>query len=84
MERRRRYHEWMDAKTAVRNAMMEERKAGHWADPSRVDDPEGAQDFLKRFDADGGSDDARGEGARFNDGAEGARADGMESVESAE
>ena len=84
VERRRRYHEWMDAKTAVRNAMMEERKAGHWADPSRVDDPEGAQDFLKRFDADGGSDDARGEGARFNDGAEGARADGMESVESAE
>ncbi|WP_018143361.1 GTPase ObgE [Alloscardovia criceti] len=49
-ERRRQYHEWMDAKTAVRNAMMAERKAGHWADPSRVDDPEGAQDFLKAFD----------------------------------
>lgn len=49
-ERRRQYHEWMDAKTAVREAMMAERQAGHWADPSRVDDPEGHQDFLKRFD----------------------------------
>lgn len=49
-ERRRQYHEWMDAKTAVREAMKEEREAGHWADPSRIDDPEGAQDFLKAFD----------------------------------
>lgn len=49
-ERRRQYHEWMDAKTAVREAMKAEREAGHWADPSRIDDPEGAQDFLKAFD----------------------------------
>ncbi|TCD54505.1 GTPase ObgE [Alloscardovia theropitheci] len=49
-ERRRQYHEWMDAKAAVRAAMAAERQAGHWADPARVDDPEGAQDFLKGFD----------------------------------
>ncbi len=49
-ERRRQYHEWMDAKTAVREAMKAEREAGHWADPSRIDDSEGAQDFLKAFD----------------------------------
>ncbi|MFD0705652.1 GTPase ObgE [Alloscardovia venturai] len=49
-ERRRQYHEWMDAKTAVREAMAAERKTGHWADPTRNDDPEGAQDFLKQFD----------------------------------
>ncbi len=37
-QRRREYHEWMDAKAAVRAAMEAERKAGHWADPSRLDD----------------------------------------------
>ena len=37
-ERRREYHEMMDAKAAVREAMMAERKAGHWADPSVDDD----------------------------------------------
>ncbi|KAB5607069.1 GTPase ObgE [Bifidobacterium jacchi] len=37
-ERRRQYHEMMDAKTAVREAMMAERKAGHWADPGIDDD----------------------------------------------
>ncbi|MBW3081264.1 GTPase ObgE [Bifidobacterium saguinibicoloris] len=37
-ERRREYHEMMDAKAAVREAMMAERKAGHWADPSIDDD----------------------------------------------
>lgn len=37
-ERRRDYHNMMDAKTAVRNAMMAERKSGHWADPSVDDD----------------------------------------------
>ena len=36
-ERRREYHEMMDARAAVREAMMAERKDGHWADPS-VDD----------------------------------------------
>ncbi|MFC2496269.1 MAG: GTPase ObgE [Scardovia wiggsiae] len=38
-QRRREYHEWMDAKAAVRAAMEKERKAGHWADPSKTDDP---------------------------------------------
>ena len=37
-ERRRQYHEMMDAKAAVREAMMAERAAGHWADPSVDDD----------------------------------------------
>lgn len=38
-QRRREYHEWMDAKAAVRAAMEKERKAGHWADPLKADDP---------------------------------------------
>ncbi len=38
-QRRREYHEWMDAKAAVRAAMEKERTAGHWADPSKADDP---------------------------------------------
>ena len=37
-ERRREYHAMMDAKAAVREAMMKERAAGHWADPSIDDD----------------------------------------------
>ena len=37
-ERRREYHAMMDAKAAVREAMMAERQAGHWADPSVDDD----------------------------------------------
>ena len=37
-ERRRDYHEMMDARAAVREAMMAERHAGHWADPSVDDD----------------------------------------------
>lgn len=37
-ERRRQYHEMMDARQAVREAMSAERKAGHWADPSIDDD----------------------------------------------
>lgn len=37
-ERRRQYHEMMDARQAVREAMAAERKAGHWADPSIDDD----------------------------------------------
>ena len=36
-ERRRQYHEMMDARAAVRAAMQAEREAGHWADPA-VDD----------------------------------------------
>ncbi|MFC2346924.1 MAG: GTPase ObgE [Scardovia wiggsiae] len=38
-QRRREYHEWMDAKAAVRAAMEKERKAGHWVDPAKADDP---------------------------------------------
>lgn len=38
VERRREYHAMMDAKTAVREAMREERSIGHWADPSVDDD----------------------------------------------
>ncbi|NEG89150.1 GTPase ObgE [Bifidobacterium aerophilum] len=37
-ERRRQYHEMMDARAAVREAMAAERAAGHWADPSIDDD----------------------------------------------
>ena len=37
-ERRAQYHEMMDARAAVRDAMMAERKAGHWADPTVDDD----------------------------------------------
>ena len=37
-ERRPQYHEMMDARAAVRDAMMAERKAGHWADPTVDDD----------------------------------------------
>lgn len=37
-ERRREYHEMMDAKAAVREAMKVERKVGHWSDPSVDDD----------------------------------------------
>lgn len=38
-QRREQYHEMMDARQAVRDAMMAERKAGHWADPAIEDDP---------------------------------------------
>lgn len=37
-ERRRQYHEMMDARAAVRAAMQAEREAGHWADPGIDDD----------------------------------------------
>lgn len=37
-ERRRQYHEMMDARAAVREAMAAEREAGHWADPAVNDD----------------------------------------------
>lgn len=51
-ERRREYHEWMDAKTAVRAAMQAEREAGHWADPTVLDDPEDKTSLLGRPDDD--------------------------------
>lgn len=48
VERRREYHEMMDAKAAVRAAMEAERKAGHWADPSHNDDPHDEQSLFGR------------------------------------
>ena len=47
-ERRRQYHEMMDAKAAVREAMMAERQAGHWADPSVDDDRHDEQSLFGR------------------------------------
>lgn len=47
-QRRREYHAMMDAKTAVREAMMAERKAGHWADPSVDDDRHDEQSLFGR------------------------------------
>ena len=47
-ERRREYHQMMDAKTAVREAMMKERKAGHWSDPSVDDDPHDEKAIVGR------------------------------------
>ena len=47
-ERRREYHEMMDAKAAVREAMKEERKVGHWADPSVDDDRHDTQAKIGR------------------------------------
>ncbi len=49
-ERRREYHEMMDARAAVRQVMAEERKAGHWADPSVNDDPGDQKGLLRHFD----------------------------------
>lgn len=47
-ERRRQYHEMMDARQAVREAMMAERAAGHWADPSVNDDPHDERSLFGR------------------------------------
>lgn len=47
-ERRRDYHAMMDARTAVRDAMMAERKAGHWADPSIDDDRHDTESLFGR------------------------------------
>lgn len=47
-ERRREYHEMMDAKTAVREVMKEERASGHWADPAVDDDRHDEHGLLGR------------------------------------
>ncbi|OXN00330.1 GTPase ObgE [Bifidobacterium vansinderenii] len=52
-ERRREYHEWMDAKAAVRAAMQAEREAGHWSDPTVLDDPEDKTSLIDRLREDG-------------------------------
>ena len=38
----------MDARQAVREAMMAERAAGHWADPSVNDDPHDERSLFGR------------------------------------
>ncbi|PJM73296.1 GTPase ObgE [Bifidobacterium primatium] len=48
-ERRREYHEWMDAKAAVRAAMQAEHEAGHWSDPTVLDDPEDHTSLIDRI-----------------------------------
>ncbi|PLS31884.1 GTPase CgtA [Bifidobacterium margollesii] len=58
-ERRREYHEWMDAKTAVRAAMQAEREAGHWSDPAVLDDPDDKTSLIDRL---GEQSDAKGNG----------------------
>ena len=50
-ERRREYHEMMDARAAVREAMMAERKAGHWADSSVDDDRHDRESLFGRGEA---------------------------------
>lgn len=51
-QRREQYKQKMDAKTAVRAAMIAERKAGHWADPSIDDDRHDTTAILGRGDDD--------------------------------
>lgn len=53
-ERRRQYHEMMDARAAVRAVMAKERKEGHWADPSINDDPTDSKGLLPHYGADDG------------------------------
>lgn len=66
-ERRREYHEMMDARAAVRQALDAERKAGHWADPSVDDDPHDEQAILGRGgDADSVTDGSAGESSEGN------------------
>lgn len=50
-ERRAQYYEMMDARAAVRDAMMAERKAGHWADPSVNDDSHDENGLLGHGEA---------------------------------
>lgn len=49
-ERRRQYHEMMDARAAVRAAMQAEREAGHWADPAVDDDKHDETSLFGRGD----------------------------------
>lgn len=56
-ERRRQYHEMMDAKTAVREAMRKERSVGHWADPTIDDDRHDEQAILGGHEPDESDDD---------------------------
>ena len=49
-ERRRQYHEMMDARADVRAAMQAEREAGHWADPAVDDDRHDETSLFGRGD----------------------------------
>ena len=49
-ERRRQYHEMMDARAAVRADMQAEREAGHWADPAVDDDRHDETSLFGRGD----------------------------------
>lgn len=49
-ERRRQYHEMMDARAAMRAAMQAEREAGHWADPAVDDDRHDETSLFGRGD----------------------------------
>lgn len=56
-ERRAQYHQMMDAKQAVREAMEAERKANHWVDPSVNDDPKDTEGLIgKSLHADADTD----------------------------
>lgn len=62
-QRRADYHRMMDARQAVRQIMDQERKAGHWADPSIADDPHDREGLLGRPQAgEGDQEDLAGEG----------------------
>ncbi len=49
-ERRRQNHEMMDARAAVRAAMLAEREAGQWADPAVDDDRHVETSLFGRVD----------------------------------
>ncbi|RSX46064.1 GTPase CgtA [Bifidobacterium castoris] len=63
-ERRRQYHEMMDARAAVRAAMQAEREAGHWADPSIDDDRHDETSLFGRGEPEEYEDDADDAGAQ--------------------
>ncbi|NEG69724.1 GTPase ObgE [Bifidobacterium choloepi] len=60
-ERRREYHEMMDARAAVRAAMAAERQAGHWADPTVDDDRHDETSLFGRGDPEEYESDESGE-----------------------
>ncbi|KFI68246.1 GTPase ObgE [Bifidobacterium magnum] len=70
-ERRAQYHEMMDARAAVRAAMNEERKVGHWADPSVDDDRHDEHSLFGRGEdvlEEGVAEEADLDAANYEDG----------------
>ena len=51
----------MDARQAVRQVMEQERRQGHWADPSVDDDPHDRQGLLGRGETDAASSEEAGQ-----------------------